>query len=217
MIVYTASGLTDGPHTVTLTNADAVRYLDLDYMIVNSTIQPGTNSGSGTNVTAGDSAGTQKEQGSNTGAIIGGAVAGAVGAMLLVLLAWLLFRRKRSRSQSAYMDKPPLDLTGDEIRPFRNSTTPPSEGPIALTPHPSAVTTTGSTYGRQPAGTAATESMVWTWTRGHLNTLSYDGPASTFFFPYFLSTLLRESTIASRRPLRSRPTTPRSINNIHSE
>lgn len=160
MVVYTASGLADGLHTVTLTDADAGRFLDLDYLIVNSTIQPGSNPGSGTNVTAGDSAGTQKEQGSNTGAIIGGAVAGAVGALLLVLLAWLLWRRrKRSRSQSAYMDKPPLDLTGDEIRPFRNSTTPPTEGPIALTPHPSAVTTTGSTYGRQPAGTAATESM----------------------------------------------------------
>ena len=94
------------------------------------------------------------------GAIIGGAVAGAVGALLLVLLVWLLWRRrKRNRSKSAYMDKPPLYLTGDEIRPFRNSTTPPAEGPIALTQHPSAVTTTGSAYGRQPAGTAGTESM----------------------------------------------------------
>ena len=145
---------------MTLTNADAGRFLDLDYLIVNSTIQPGSNTGPGTNITAGDLAGGRREEGSNTGAIIGGAVAGAVGALLLVLLAWLLWRRrKRSRSESAYMDKPPLDLTGDEIRPFRNSTTPPADGPIPLSQHPSATTTTGSVYGRQPSATAATESM----------------------------------------------------------
>jgi hypothetical protein len=160
MTVYTASGLKDGPHTVTLTNADAGRFLDLDYMVVNSTILPGSDPGPGTNVTAGDSAGGRREEGSSMGAIIGGAVGGAVSALLLVLLAWLLWRRrKRSKSESAYMDKPPLDLTGDEIRPFRNSTTPPADGPIPLSQHPSATTTTGSTYQRQPSGTAATESM----------------------------------------------------------
>jgi len=160
MTVYTASGLKDGPHTVTLTNADAGRFLDLDHMIVNSTIQPGSNPGSGTNVIAGDSAGGRREEGSSIGAIIGGAVGGAVGALLLVLLAWLLWRRrKRNRSGSEYMDKPPLDLTGDEIRPFRNSTTPPADRPIPSSQHPSATTTTGSMYGRQPSGTAAPDSM----------------------------------------------------------
>jgi hypothetical protein len=160
MTVYTASGLKDGSHTVTLTNADAGRFLDLDYMIVNSTIQPGSNPGPGTNVTAGDSAGGRREKGSSMGAIIGGAAGGAVGALLLVLLAWLLWRRrKRNSSVSEYMDKPPLDLTGDEIRPFRNSTTPPADGPIPLSQHPSATTTTGSMYQRQPPATAATASM----------------------------------------------------------
>jgi hypothetical protein len=160
-IVYTASGLDDGPHTVTLTNGEAGKFRNLDYMIVNSTIQPGTTPIRGPNVPEGDSSGTPPvKAGSSIGEIIGGAVGGAVGALLLVLLAWLLWRRrKRSKSESEYMDKPPLDLTGDEIRPFRNSTTPPADGPIPLSQHPSATTTTGSMYQRQPSGTAAPESM----------------------------------------------------------
>lgn len=82
---------------------------------------------------------------------------GAAAAILLLLLAWLLWRRRnRRRNESGYMDKPPLDLTGDEIRPFRNSTTPPADGP-AWTEHPSTMITTEAPYGQHPSASTTTD------------------------------------------------------------
>lgn len=154
--VFTASGLDDGPHTVTLTNGEAGKFRNLDFMIVNSTIQPGTTPAG----TGSDSRPPPEEAASNTGAIVGGAVGGAVGMLLLVLLARLLWRRSnKKKGDSAYMDKAPLDLTGDEVRPFRNNTTPPVDGPMALTQHPSATTTTGSMHGRQQSANTGLESV----------------------------------------------------------
>ena len=156
--VYTASGLDDGPHTITLTNGDADRYLNLDYLVVNSTIQPGTQP-AGTNVTAPDSRPPPKEEGAGSSAVIGAAVGGGVGLLLLGLLAWFLWRRrKQKRGESGYMDKPPLDLTGDEIRPFRDSTTPPADGP-PLTQHPSATPTAESIYGQSHPAVTTSESI----------------------------------------------------------
>jgi hypothetical protein len=118
-------------------------------MIVNSTTQPGTVPA----VVDPDNFG-QKGEGTNTGAIIGGAVGGALGILLLVLLAWFCWRMRNKRQfEDGYMDKPPLDLTGEEIRPFRNSTTPPAEGPFGDPVHPSATTVNDPMY--EPGNTSA--------------------------------------------------------------
>ena len=158
--VYTASGLQDGPHTVTLTNADAGRFLDLDYMIVNSTIHPGSNPDSGTNTTEGDSTGAQREHGSSTGRIIGGVVAAVVVVFLLVLFAWLWRRRVKKRKQSEYELRPLVDESGDNISPYRDGT-PPVAGSIGYpsAQHHSATATTWRTDAAQPSATAATETM----------------------------------------------------------
>jgi len=149
-LVYTASGLKDGPHTVTLSNVQADRYLDFDYMILNSTIEPGSKP------VVADTPKVE-EKGTSTGAIIGGAVGGSVATLLLVLLAWFLWRRKNKKAfHAGYMDKAPLDLAGDEIRPFRSSTTPPAEGPFSDPVQPSATTVNGPMYGNEDPSLAYT-------------------------------------------------------------
>ncbi|WWC91691.1 uncharacterized protein L201_006637 [Kwoniella dendrophila CBS 6074] len=127
--LYTASNLTDGPHTLTMVNlgaGPAGSFLDFDYAVVNSTIDPsGTHhNATGTNTTS-SASGNDKSGGSssNTGAIAGGVVGGVVGLALVAILAWFLFRRKnRNREGYPYpsKSKEPMDLNGEEVKPFEH-------------------------------------------------------------------------------------------------
>ncbi|WVQ84454.1 hypothetical protein IAT38_006606 [Cryptococcus sp. DSM 104549] len=145
--LYQASGLVDGPHKLVLTNIGqnaAGTFVDFDYAVVNSTIDPTTPSitadGSTTNIpnlpitspadssasalVAGSGNGSQSK--SNSGAIVGGAVGGVVGLALLVLLLWFWMRRRREhRLETDGFSRPgraeAVDLSGGEVKPFEYS------------------------------------------------------------------------------------------------
>lgn len=178
--VFMVSGLTDGPHTITLRNTVAGPYgnfLDFDYAIVNSTIGPnsggiagnptGTNStttpangqtgsgsstgpnsgqsGSGSNPSSGNgqgaNAGSSADASGNgttgskssTGAIVGGVVGGIVAVLVIAFAAfWFYRKRKRAAQGSDQYDRAPLDLNGDEVKPYVDPESPVS---VVLYPH----------------------------------------------------------------------------------
>ncbi|OCF39001.1 hypothetical protein I317_07218 [Kwoniella heveanensis CBS 569] len=134
--LYTASGLEDTAHTITITNMgqrDAVHnWIDFDYAVVNSSVDPTTvNTGTtGTNVT-GSTDGLPlnpvkpeaDDSSSNIPAIAGGVVGGVVGLALVAVLAWFLHRRsQKNRDDVAYVlrSKEPMDLDGGEVKPFEH-------------------------------------------------------------------------------------------------
>ena len=113
--MFFASNLVDGPHVMTITNvATDQPDLDIDYAIVNSTINPqngntttstgspsensgtsGSASDSNTgNVTLSGESGSSHLASSHAGAIAGGVVGGLVGLALVAVLAWWLFRKR---------------------------------------------------------------------------------------------------------------------------
>ncbi|WRT70256.1 uncharacterized protein IL334_007251 [Kwoniella shivajii] len=125
--LYTSSHLSDGPHTLTMVNLGGTKgnYLDFDYAVVNSTVDPSgsTDNTTGTNTTTSTpESGGSSSSSSNVGAIAGGVVGGVVGLALVLLLAWFLFRRKRRNHEGLpYLmkTKEPLDLNGEEVKPFQ--------------------------------------------------------------------------------------------------
>ncbi|WWD03607.1 hypothetical protein V865_001661 [Kwoniella europaea PYCC6329] len=133
--LYTANNLQDGPHTLTMINVGgglAGNFLDFDYAVVNSTIDPSGSSSNdtSTNTTISDpgsgSSSSSDSGSSNVAAIAGGAAGGVVGLALVVVLAWFLFRRKnKNREGYPYAMKKknqtPMDLTGDEVKPFQHN------------------------------------------------------------------------------------------------
>ncbi|WWC71962.1 uncharacterized protein I206_105921 [Kwoniella pini CBS 10737] len=127
--LYTASNLTDGPHTLQMINlgGTAGNFLDFDYAVVNSTINPSgqTHNTTGTNTTSSNSgADHSSSSSSNVGPIVGGVVGGVVGLALVCILAWFLFRRKQHKNKEGYpypmKSKEPLDLNGEEVKPFQH-------------------------------------------------------------------------------------------------
>ncbi|ODN81541.1 hypothetical protein L202_01960 [Cryptococcus amylolentus CBS 6039] len=142
--LFQASGLDEGPHSVQLINlgqGPKGKYFDIDYIVVNSTVDPAL---SGGNNTEGDSTSTStaspdsstSSSSMTSGAIAGAVVGGIVGLALVVVLAWFLFRRNKSapgRPESPYL-KPGrldtrMDLNGDEVKPFMSND---SQAPRAL-------------------------------------------------------------------------------------
>ncbi|WVR00251.1 hypothetical protein IAU59_007394 [Kwoniella sp. CBS 9459] len=136
--LYTASGLEDGPHTLTMTNIGlpdlSKLYLGFDWAVVNSSVDPTTvNSGTtGTNIT-GSTNGlptnpvTPEADGGSTNipAIAGGVAGGVVGLALVAILAWFLHKRsKRNKEDLAYVmrSKGPMDLDGGEVKPYEHGT-----------------------------------------------------------------------------------------------
>lgn len=134
--VYSASNLTDGPHTLALTNlgnGPAGTALDVDYAIVNSSTTPvitnttGTNGTVSSNVTStiaqASSTSTSKStttttpthKASNAGAIAGGVVGGLAALAILAALLWFFCIRKQQSYKSARRD--PVDLNGEANEP----------------------------------------------------------------------------------------------------
>jgi hypothetical protein len=191
--VYSANGLDDGPHTISLTNAEAGKFLDFDYMLVNSTYQPGTNPGLGTNTTDGQDAEEVpiRPEETSKAPIIGGAVGGVLAVLILGLLAWFLWRRRnKKRREDEYSDKPALDLTGDEVRPFRNSTTPPADDGSYADGQPSASTITNSLQGPNTSSTP------------YLSMVPHPPPSSNTSYPPSSSDHARQS-YAELQPMTS--------------
>ncbi|WVF73070.1 hypothetical protein IAT40_007889 [Kwoniella sp. CBS 6097] len=136
--LYTASGLDDGPHTVTMTNMGlpdrSMLILGFDWAVVNSSVDPSAVSSgttTGTNVTGSDSGSSTNPGGGGAGtgsstnipAIAGGVVGGVVGLALVAVLAWFLHKRsKRNKEGLEYpmRSKDPMDLDGGEVKPFQH-------------------------------------------------------------------------------------------------
>ncbi|OCF61259.1 hypothetical protein L486_00906 [Kwoniella mangroviensis CBS 10435] len=107
---YTASGLSEGPHTLKITNTGKTSspIVGFDYAVVNSTVNPnGWTGGSVTSqqikptFTSAD--GGSEPSGSkrtNVGAIAGGVVGGVVGLTIIAVLAWCVLSRKPRRVSS---------------------------------------------------------------------------------------------------------------------
>ena len=96
-------------------------------MVVNSTVNPIFGSGTnGTSTTGGTiehndpSTGSAESStgGTNIAAAAGGAAAGAVTLFLLGLLIWFLLRRRRIRESNCEGYEVPMDLTGEEVKPY---------------------------------------------------------------------------------------------------
>ncbi|OCF39000.1 hypothetical protein I317_07217 [Kwoniella heveanensis CBS 569] len=134
--LYTASGLKDGPHTITMTNLglpDLLKlYFGFNWAVVNSTIDPTTvDSGTtGTNVTDSvdgqplNPVGPEGGGSTNIAAIAGGVVGGVVGLALVAMLAWFLHKRsKRNEEGLEYVMRStdPMDLDGGEVKPYHYS------------------------------------------------------------------------------------------------
>ncbi|WVQ73036.1 hypothetical protein IAR50_002599 [Cryptococcus sp. DSM 104548] len=126
--LFQASGLEEGVHTVQLTNLGQGRkgkFFDIDYIVVNSTLDHSANSTDDNNTSISTAVPASGSSSTEAGAIAGGIVGGLIGLALVVVLAWFLFRRNRAKvggADSPYL-KPgkldvPLDLGGTEIKPY---------------------------------------------------------------------------------------------------
>ncbi|WVW86137.1 hypothetical protein I302_108178 [Kwoniella bestiolae CBS 10118] len=116
--MYTASGLTEGEHTITMTNqgASPQNVVGFDFAIVNSSIKPpetdagnpsSTSDTSQTSSTSSPGAGAstsgQSTPSLNIGALAGGISAGVVGLALIIVLAiWFFKRRRKDKDETHY-------------------------------------------------------------------------------------------------------------------
>ncbi|WVQ73037.1 hypothetical protein IAR50_002600 [Cryptococcus sp. DSM 104548] len=133
--LFQASGLEEGVHSLLLTNVGQGpkgKYFDVDYMIVNTTIDPSlsgnSTDGNTTSTSTASPLASDSSSSLNSGAIAGYVVGGVVGLALVVVLAWFLFRRNSNKlggPESPYL-KPGrldsrMDLNGDEVKPFMSN------------------------------------------------------------------------------------------------
>ena len=136
--MFVASSLDDGPHDVVVTNIGQGligSYLDFDYAVVNSNINPATAQGASTstnttstNTTSSaasgapdvsNSSGSQHNY-SGVGTIAGGVVGGVAGFFLVAFLAWYFVHHRRAKVATHHRSGSdvPLNLTGDEVKPY---------------------------------------------------------------------------------------------------
>ncbi|TYJ57092.1 hypothetical protein B9479_002193 [Cryptococcus floricola] len=165
--LFVASGLEEGPHNVRLTNLGQGRkgkYFSVDYMVVNSTIDPSlsaNNTGGNTTSTAiasplpDDSSSTPSSSSPIKAGITAVIVLGAVIALGMVLtLLFFLCRCTRAKPPYPKMgkrDTPMVDLNGDEVRPFViHSNSNSTLGPYQSSPEYSADDGPHSSYALKP-------------------------------------------------------------------
>lgn len=122
--VFAISGLKDGPHEIIVTNMEQA-IMNLDYVVFNSSTKP--NIDNSTSISSGNASNSASGGSLNVGAIAGGAVGGTVALVLLGLLAWWIWRRKRTRRGVYTTSRSPVDLAEPEVRPFEYS-------PMSLAP-----------------------------------------------------------------------------------
>ncbi|KAI0048888.1 hypothetical protein FA95DRAFT_1604845 [Auriscalpium vulgare] len=119
-LLYMAEGLSEGDHSVTLTNLGRSNqtWLDIDYAIV-STSQPGNTNG--LQAAAAPAGGAIIVQKSNTGAIVG-AVLGGIALLLVIVVSAVLFYLRR-RDRRRHFNVRNLDLE-DNADTFTDKLTP---------------------------------------------------------------------------------------------
>lgn len=155
--VFFASGLTDGPHEIMVTNigqGPRGSFFDFDYAVVNSTTDPSTivsGTSTGTNTTdidpngamGQDSSAKDESSGPNVAAI-GGGVGGGVGALILLglLVWWFLRKRRNGDGDRDSLRRPRVDLTGEEVKPY--------DQPGSAATYPHSVGYTDSTFSGAP-------------------------------------------------------------------
>ncbi|WVR07706.1 hypothetical protein IAU60_004748 [Kwoniella sp. DSM 27419] len=168
-VLYTASGLKDGPHILNMINfgqgPNGANFLDFDYAVVNSTIDPtksgttGTNLTSTTTLTPGltPSAGDHRQGGSdlNVAAVAGGAAGGAVALVLIGLVVWFWRKRAAGKKEDSHLgyamrrSSDPIDLNGAEVKPFTH--------PDMAYQHPLMMRSASSSAGEQDYGREGVE------------------------------------------------------------
>lgn len=103
--------------------------------------QSGSGSSPGSGIGQGANAGSSADANSNgttdskssTGPIVGGVVGGIVAALVIAFVAfWFCRKRKRAAEGTNHYDRPPLDLNGDEVKPYVDPESPVS---VVLYPH----------------------------------------------------------------------------------
>ncbi|WVQ67017.1 uncharacterized protein L199_005209 [Kwoniella botswanensis] len=112
---YTASGLTEGPHILKITNTGKISspIVGFDFAIVNTTVNPnGETSGTVTNqqlkptfTSADDGSKSSGSKSTSVGAIAGGVVGGVFGLTIIAVLAWCLLSRKFRHTSSKSNDR----------------------------------------------------------------------------------------------------------------
>lgn len=105
--------------------------MNLDYVVFNSSTKP--NIDNSTSLSSGTPSTSSGGSNLNVGAIVGGAVGGVVALVLLALLAWWIWRRRRMSREVYTASHSPVDLAEPEVRPFEYS-------PISIAPDLSANT-----------------------------------------------------------------------------
>ncbi|KAK6909455.1 hypothetical protein I203_103474 [Kwoniella mangroviensis CBS 8507] len=139
--IYTISGLTEGEHTITITNqgVSPQNVVGFDFAMVNSSVKPPETESIGMSSTgytspptssiaagAGNTSSGQSSSSLNIGALAGGISAGVVLlALIIVLVIWYFKRRKKAEDTTPYYSEGyrpgepstgRLDLVGHEVQ-----------------------------------------------------------------------------------------------------
>lgn len=195
--MFGVSGLSDGPHTLVLTNIPSGasagrRNFNIDRIVFNSTVDP---SGRGGSAPPSSSSGGQDDSKSTTpiAAIAGGVAGGVVALAIIGGLVWWFLRRKRNMREGGLGKAAQIDLTGDEVKPFRN------EGGVS--PLEGVYSDEQSSYILVPAATASRDSMGGLDNR-NLPRLNIPAPPGSDATSYPPSTVGRSAGPATETPIR---------------
>ena len=138
VLVFVANNLVEGSHNVVFTNfglgssaGPGGNYLDFDFAVVNTTVNPNAPATSNTTGTSSNSTSIASSAtaipyikykgGSSAGAIAGGVVGGVILLALIAILAYFLLRRRKNKREYTGGPAESTNLTGDEVKPYPNS------------------------------------------------------------------------------------------------
>jgi uncharacterized membrane protein YgcG len=116
-LLYFASNLQNGSHTVVLTNTQAEAFTDFDYAIVTTywTVGPGTSTTSSGSSQASPT--HTSESSTPVGAIAGGVVGGVVMLGVIAFLLFLIHRQRKKNRGDAIFSQKGQDALGHELAP----------------------------------------------------------------------------------------------------